>query len=59
MQKKRAHKGMCHGARVTGIVGCFAFYPPKLLLNTIRADSVKYIKLGDLATLKPPLLYQF
>ena len=50
MQQKLAHKVMCNGGHVTGIVGCFAFYPPNLLLNTTsRAHSAKHVKLADIA----------
>ena len=35
----------------TGIVGCFALYPPNLLLNTTsRAHSVKQVKHADIAS---------
>ena len=40
---------VCYGAPVTGIIGCFALYPPNLLLITSKSHSVKRLKLGDLA----------
>ena len=40
---------MCYGAPVIGKVGCFALFPPNLLLNTSKAHLVKHVKLGDLA----------
>ena len=50
MQQKLAHKVVCNGAHVTDIVGCFALYPPNLLLNTTsRAHSVNHVKLADIA----------
>ena len=57
MQQKLAHKVMCIGEHVTGIVGCFAFYhAPNLLPYTIsKAHSVKHVKLADIASpQKPP-----
>ena len=50
MQQKLAHKVMCIGEHVTVIIGCFALYPPNLLLNTTsKAHSVKHVKLADIA----------
>ena len=46
MQQKLARKVMCHCAHVTGIVGCFALYPPNLRLKTSSEHSVKHIQLA-------------
>ena len=38
-QQKLTHEVMCNGAHVTGIVGCFALYPPNLFFNTYYNQS--------------------
>jgi hypothetical protein len=49
-QQKLVHKVMCIAAHVTGIIGCFALYPPNVLLNTTsEAYSVKHVTLEDIA----------
>ena len=51
MQQKLAHKVMCIGAHVTGIVGCFALYPCTQFTSLYykKAHSVKHVKLADIA----------
>ena len=44
MQQKLAHKEMCIGEHVTGIVGCFALYP----CTQITSLYYKYIKTTQL-----------
>ena len=44
MQQKLAHKVMCIGEHVTGIVGCFALYP----CTKFTSLYYKYIKTTQL-----------